>query len=79
MAKSLFITASKQHVGKIEEVLIEGTSKKSDKDWKGRNTENTVVIFPKENYKMGDFVNVKIEACTKATLIGTAVGLSDNN
>ncbi len=70
---------TKQHVGKIEEVLIEGTSKKSDADWKGRNSQNTVVIFPKENYKMGDFVNVKIEACTKATLIGTAVGLSNNN
>ena len=70
---------TKQHVGKIEEVLIEGTSKKSDKDWKGRNTQNTVVIFPKENYKMGDFVNVKIEDCTKATLIGTAIGLSNNN
>ncbi len=70
---------TKQHVGNIEEVLIEGTSKKSDADWKGRNSQNTVVIFPKENYKMGDFVNVKIEACTKATLIGTAVGLSNNN
>ena len=70
---------TQRHVGKIEEVLIEGTSKKSDADWKGRNTQNTVVIFPKENYKMGDFVNVKIEECTKATLIGTAVGLSNNN
>jgi tRNA-2-methylthio-N6-dimethylallyladenosine synthase len=70
---------TKQHVGGIEEVLIEGTSKKSDAHWKGRNTQNTVVVFPKENYKMGDFVNVKIEECTKATLIGTAVGFSENN
>ena len=70
---------TQQHVGKIEEVLIEGTSKKSEAHWKGRNTQNTVAIFPKENYKMGDFVNVKIESCTKATLIGTAVGYSDNN
>ena len=70
---------TQRHVGKIEEVLIEGTSKKSDADWKGRNSQNTVVIFPKENYKMGDFVNVKINECTKATLIGTAVGLSSNN
>lgn len=70
---------TKQHVGQIEEVLIEGTSKKSDAHWKGRNTQNTVVVFPKENYKMGDFVNVKIEDCTSATLIGAAVGLSQNN
>ena len=70
---------TKQHVGKVEEVLIEGTSKKSKAHWKGRNTQNTVVVFPKENYKMGDFVNVKIEDCTSATLLGTAVGYSENN
>jgi len=70
---------TKQHVGKIEEVLIEGTSKKSDTHWKGRNTQNTVVVFPKENYKIGDFVNVKIDSCTSATLLGTAVDFSNNN
>lgn len=70
---------TKQHLGKIEEVLIEGTSKKNENEWKGRNTQNTVVVFPKEHYKMGDFVNVKIESCTSATLIGTAVGYSENN
>lgn len=67
------------HVGQTQEVLIEGTSKKSDLHWKGRNTQNTVVVFPKEHYKMGDFVNVKIEDCTSTTLLGTAVGYSDNN
>ena len=70
---------AKEHVGQIQEVLIEGTSKKSDLHWKGRNTQNTVVVFPKEDYKMGDFVNVKIEECTTATLIGNAVGYSENN
>ena len=70
---------TKQHLGKVEEVLIEGTSKKSDSQWKGRNTQNTVVVFPKENYKMGDLVMVKIEDCTSATLIGKAVELSKNN
>lgn len=70
---------TKQHLGKIEEVLIEGTSKKSEVHWKGRNTQNTVVVFPKEHYKLGDFVMVKIEDCTSATLIGKAVKYSDNN
>ncbi|MEM1259030.1 MAG: MiaB/RimO family radical SAM methylthiotransferase, partial [Bacteroidota bacterium] len=70
---------TKQHLGKIEEVLIEGTSKKSDAHWKGRNSQNTMVVFPKENYKVGEFVNVKINDCTSATLLGEAVGLSDNN
>ena len=70
---------TKQHLGKTEEVLIEGTSKKNSNQWKGRNTQNTVIVFPKEHYKLGDFVNVKVEDCTSATLIGTAVGYSDNN
>ena len=70
---------TKAHLGKTEEVLIEGTSKKSEDHWKGRNTQNTVVVFPKENYKMGDFVMVKIENCTSATLIGKAIGFSKNN
>jgi len=70
---------TQQHLGKTEEVLIEGTSKKNSNEWKGRNTQNTVIVFPKENYKLGDFVNVKIENCTSATLKGTAVGYSENN
>lgn len=70
---------TQQHLGKIEEVLIEGTSKKNPNEWKGRNTQNTVIVFPKEHYKLGDFVNVKVEDCTSATLKGTAVGYSDNN
>jgi len=70
---------TKQHLGKIEEVLIEKSSKKSDAHWAGRNTQNTTVVFPKEHYKVGEFVNVKITDCTSATLIGEAVGYSENN
>ncbi|WP_375325478.1 tRNA (N6-isopentenyl adenosine(37)-C2)-methylthiotransferase MiaB [Flagellimonas sp. GZD32] len=70
---------TQEHVGKVEEVLIEGTSKKSDAHWMGRNSQNTVVVFPKENYKVGEFVNVKINECTSATLLGEAVGYSKNN
>ena len=62
-----------QHVGKIQEVLIEGNSKKSDKHWMGRNTQNAVVVFPKNGEKPGDFVKIKIKECTAATLIGEAV------
>ena len=70
---------TEQHLGKIEEVLIEKASKRSDKHWSGRNSQNTVVIFEKGSYKVGDFVNVKIKDCTSATLIGEAVGYSENN
>lgn len=68
---------TKRHVGEIQEILIEGTSKKDDTMWMGRNSQNVVAVFPKENYKLGDFVNVKINDCTSATLIGEAVGLSE--
>ena len=64
---------TQRFVGQIVEVLIEKESKKSKKYWSGRNQQNTVVVFPKENFKVGDFVNVKIEDCTSATLIGKAV------
>ncbi|MEG9327066.1 tRNA (N6-isopentenyl adenosine(37)-C2)-methylthiotransferase MiaB [Salinimicrobium catena] len=70
---------TKQFLGKTVEVLIEKESKKSNLHWSGRTTQNTVAVFPKENYKVGDFVNVKINDCTSATLIGEAVGYSENN
>lgn len=69
---------TKQHLGKVEEVLIEGTSKKSEAHWMGRNTQNTVVVFEKGPYKVGDYVDVRIEDCTSATLLGTAVGYGKN-
>ncbi|WP_339706842.1 tRNA (N6-isopentenyl adenosine(37)-C2)-methylthiotransferase MiaB [uncultured Kriegella sp.] len=70
---------TQRHVGKVQEILIEGSSKKSDAHWMGRNSQNTVAVFPKENYKVGEFVNVKMLNCTSATLIGEAVGYSENN
>jgi len=74
-AHSLYRTQAQ--VGKIVEVLIEGTSKKSEEEWMGRNTQNTVVVFPKEDYKVGDFVMVRVTNCTSTTLIGQAVGYSE--
>ena len=59
-------------------VLIEKESKKSKHEWSGRTTQNTVVVFPKENYSVGDFVDVKINDCTSATLIGSPIGISKN-
>lgn len=70
---------TQRFLGDTVEVLIERESKKSSEHWSGRTTQNTVAVFPKENYKVGDFVNVKINDCTSATLIGEAVGYSENN
>ncbi len=64
------LARNQAHIGNTYEVLIEGTSKKSDDDWYGRTTFNTVVVFPKGDEKAGDFVRVKILNCTTATLLG---------
>jgi tRNA-2-methylthio-N6-dimethylallyladenosine synthase len=60
-------------IGQIHKVLAEGDSKKSKDHLRGRNNANIMVIFPKGNYKKGDYVNVKINDCTNATLFGEAV------
>jgi len=61
-------------VGKTFKVLIEGNSKKSDLHFKGRNSQNKVIIFPKiDGYNPGDYVHVKVDKVTSATLLGQAV------
>ena len=61
-------------IGKTFKVLIEGDSKKSTADFKGRNTQNKMIIFPKkEGLNIGDYVNVKVSAATSATLKGEIV------
>ncbi|MFH4968724.1 tRNA (N6-isopentenyl adenosine(37)-C2)-methylthiotransferase MiaB [Gaetbulibacter sp. M240] len=70
---------TRQHLNTVVEVLIEKTSKKSEAHWSGRTPQNLMAVFPKENYKIGDFVKVQVTDCTSATLIGKAIGLSDNN
>jgi tRNA-2-methylthio-N6-dimethylallyladenosine synthase len=60
-----------QHIGKTHKVLIDGLSKKSDNDFSGKSEHNITVVFPvNEAYKAGDYVDVNIERCTPATLIG---------
>ncbi len=65
----------KKDIGKTFEVLIEGNSKKSDADWCGRNSQNKMIVFPKGNYELnkGDYVNVKVNDATSATLLGEIV------
>jgi tRNA-2-methylthio-N6-dimethylallyladenosine synthase len=63
----------KEKVGKTFEVLIEGYSKKSDQYFYGRTTHNSAVIFEKGDHKLGDYVMVKIDDCTSATLKGKVI------
>lgn len=67
--------SNQQDIGKTFTVLIEGNSKKSENDWSGRNSQNKVIVFPKGNYNLnkGDYVNVKVNSATGATLIGEIV------
>tara|TARA_B110000211_G_C14050447_1_gene540949 strand:- start:143 stop:1597 length:1455 start_codon:yes stop_codon:yes gene_type:complete len=64
---------NQKSIGKTYEVLIEGVSKKNDQEFKGRTSQNKVVIFPREDYKLAEFVTVKINSCTSATMIGEAI------
>jgi tRNA-2-methylthio-N6-dimethylallyladenosine synthase len=77
LQQKLGLQRTQRFLGQTVEVLVEKDSKRSDQHWSGRNSQNTVVVFPKENYKPGDFVLVKITDCTAATLIGEAVGYSE--
>ena len=66
---------NKADIGKSFKVLIEGDSKRSAEEFKGRNSQNKMVVFPKmEGYKPGDYVWVKVHEATSATLLGVVDG-----
>ena len=65
--------SKKQDVGKVFEVLAEGSSKRSSEHLSGRTSQNKVVVFPASGIKKGDYVRVRIERCTSATLIGELI------
>jgi tRNA-2-methylthio-N6-dimethylallyladenosine synthase len=72
--QELSLNSNKNAVGKIFEVLVEGDSKRSEDFLCGRTTQNTMVVFPKiANAKKGDYVNVEIQDCTQATLMGKII------
>ena len=75
LQNSLSRESYKGDIGKTFEVLIEGNSKKKETDWVGRNTQNKVVVFPKNSQELnkGDYVRVLITSATSATLLGQMV------
>jgi tRNA-2-methylthio-N6-dimethylallyladenosine synthase len=60
-------------VGKVHQVLVEGFSKRSDDFLSGRNDQNKVVIFPKQNFQKGDYVDVLVNDCSVGTLFGKPI------
>ena len=73
LQQQLSLASNKQDIGKVFEVLVEGVSHRSDEQLFGRNSQNKVIIFDKGNLKKGEYVNVLVNDCTAATLIGTKV------
>ena len=67
------LQSMQRDIGKTCKVLVEGFSKKTQNELQGRSDHNKVVVFPKANFKKGDYVMVKIDSCTAGTLIGTAI------
>ncbi|PSL25924.1 tRNA (N6-isopentenyl adenosine(37)-C2)-methylthiotransferase MiaB [Chitinophaga ginsengisoli] len=68
------LRSMQQDVGKMFKVLIEGTSKRSEDHLFGRTDHNKVVIFPKEDFRKGEYVWVKVNDCTAGTLLGVSTG-----
>ena len=69
----LSLKRNQDDIGKTFEVLIEKVSKKSDLELAGRNSQNKMIVFPRKDYEPGDYVLVKVNTCTAATLIGVVV------
>jgi len=65
--------SNNKDLNKTFEVLVEGVSKRSDKQLFGRNTQNKVIVFPGTGQKPGDYTKVRVLRATSATLIGEAV------
>ena len=64
----LSLISNKRDIGKTFQVLVEGASKRSTDQLYGRNSQNKVIIFPKGDHKIGEYINVTVKDCTAATL-----------
>ncbi len=70
LQQKLSLESHQRDVGNTYQVLVEGVSKKSVEQFYGRNSQNRVIVFPRKEYNIGDYVHVKIVRCTSATLMG---------
>ena len=70
LQRELSYESHRRDIGKTFEVLAEGPSKRSDEHFFGRNSQNKVIVFPKEGTQPGQLLNVTVNNCTTATLLG---------
>ena len=75
LQNKLSFESNQRDLGKKFKILIEGDSKKSDRDWMGRSSHGKVFVFPKEDYNLGkgDYVMVQVNDCTQGTLLGQII------
>jgi tRNA-2-methylthio-N6-dimethylallyladenosine synthase len=74
LQRSISEVRNANEIGRQHTVLVEGPSKKSDAQLCGRTDTNKMVVFDREDYEKGEYVNVRITDATSATLIGEALG-----
>ena len=65
--------SNKRDIGKEFEILVECTSKRSDAQLSGRTSQNKMVVFDRHDFKVGDYVRVRITGCSSATLFGEVI------
>ncbi len=73
LQNSMALEANQKCLGKEYEVLIEGTSKRDKNQLIGRTQQNKVCVFDGKGHKIGDYVTVKVNSCTSATLLAEIV------
>ena len=73
LQNALSLESNRRDIGKTFEVLVEGSSKRSEHDFFGRTSWNKVCVFPKGNSHIGDYVEVLVHSCSSATLMATIV------
>jgi len=67
------LALNRQRIGRRYSVLVEGPSRKSDAQLCGRTDTNHMVVFDREDYRAGEYVEVEVTDCTSATLLGRAL------
>ena len=73
LQNELGLESYRRDVGKEFEVLVEGTSRRSEAQLCGRTSQNKMVVFDNNGNRAGDYVRVRITDCTSATLLGVQI------
>jgi len=78
LQSGIALERNRAEIGRMHTVLVEGTSRRSAEQLRGRTDTNKMVVFDRQNYVRGQYVDVRITGCTSATLMGEAVGRQPN-